>query len=362
MWWLMTRWTRSQYTAISQNSLLTEDDPEIGDALKEGREREVRRKWQIKPAIKCNFSGVLILVAGAALLIALTIQCTIWYLLSRGMPGLRPTEFCKNGRNLRLYGTMIDKFAAPLYRLFNNIHYEIATIRTGHLATADAPDHIYRQPQSVEVHDAWVNLTDTAIFPITRNEVIRLGKDPDYAVKAPEEWGWPKDSYLASLEVFHHLHCLDVLRRNLLHHYHVYWGVRFGFSPNLVWTWHLTHCLDILRQHLMCNADTAMFIYSYVEGQTEPQGDFTVQKKCINFDQIHEWNYKKRQDNLLHSHEPPWRSRVAPIKELPPAPGVPRITNETVYVDYGDGLSVPTGVISGLEGKEYCLGEIGEYT
>lgn len=109
MWWLMTRWTRSQYTAISQHPLLTEDDPEIGDALKEERERGVRRKWQIKPAIKCNFSGVLILIAGATLLIALTIQCTIWYLLSRGMPGLRPTEFCKNGRNLRLYGTMIDK-------------------------------------------------------------------------------------------------------------------------------------------------------------------------------------------------------------------------------------------------------------
>ena len=84
-----------------------------------------------------------------------------------------------------------------------DIRYETRTLRSGHLANSTAPDAIYRMPQSPEVHKAWSNLTRPAIFPITREDVIRLGKDPEVAIKAPKEYGWPKDTYLGSLEFTH---------------------------------------------------------------------------------------------------------------------------------------------------------------
>ena len=40
---------------------------------------------------------------------------------------------------------------------------------------------------------------------ITEDEVRRLGKDPEYVVKWPESLG---GGHVASVEVFHHLHCL----------------------------------------------------------------------------------------------------------------------------------------------------------
>ena len=56
-----------------------------------------------------------------------------------------------------------------------------------------------------ELDSLWHRVGQVGIMSITAEEVRRLGKDPDYVVKVPEELG---GGHVASVEVFHHLHCL----------------------------------------------------------------------------------------------------------------------------------------------------------
>lgn len=237
------------------------------------------------------------------------------------------------------------------------IRYEETYLRSGHLANESSPDHIYRLPDSPAVRDAWYQLYDVGVFPLTRSEVVRLGKDPNIAVKAPEFWGWPKDSYMGSIEATHQLHCLDTLRRNLLPNYHNYWGSRFGFKPNVVWEYHIMHCLDMLRQHLMCTADTSVYTYHFVKGQHVPFGDFGIRKKCVNFDSILDFNRKAKENwhkSMNGNYEIP---RPADVVEVPPLPNIPQITDETEW-KIEDGAKVPVGPIRGLEDRDYCLGDV----
>ena len=56
-----------------------------------------------------------------------------------------------------------------------------------------------------------------------------LGKDPASAARPPADWGLEPDVYLGTIDVYHQLHCLDMLRTNLrenFDHYH-----RTALSP-----------------------------------------------------------------------------------------------------------------------------------
>ncbi len=56
--------------------------------------------------------------------------------------------------------------------------------------------------------------------------MIRAGKDPLAAARTPESWGDDADLYFAQLEVFHEIHCVDLLRREIEYDY--YWKPVYG--------------------------------------------------------------------------------------------------------------------------------------
>ena len=56
-----------------------------------------------------------------------------------------------------------------------------------------------------ELDSLWHRVGQVGIMSISADEVRRLGKDPDYVVKVPDDLG---GGHVASVEVFHHLHCL----------------------------------------------------------------------------------------------------------------------------------------------------------
>ena len=65
---------------------------------------------------------------------------------------------------------------------------------------------------------AWDKIAADAspIITISRAEAVALGRDPDVIVKAPHDWGMGDDAYPAQIDVFHEIHCLNMLRKEMV--------------------------------------------------------------------------------------------------------------------------------------------------
>lgn len=87
---------------------------------------------------------------------------------------------------------------------------------------------------------------------------------------------------IISLDVFHQLHCLDVLRRAL----------REKPSEDSGIIWHQNHCVNSVRQALMCSADVTPISF-YRDPETKDWNrympTFNVKHKCRNIEQIWKW-------------------------------------------------------------------------
>jgi hypothetical protein len=72
-------------------------------------------------------------------------------------------------------------------------------------------------PPSPEVDAAWNWLSgeDVQLVTVSREDIVKSGKDATLAVEAPPSWGLGKDAYIAQVEVFHQIHCLNELRKEL---------------------------------------------------------------------------------------------------------------------------------------------------
>lgn len=123
------------------------------------------------------------------------------------------------------------------------------------------------------------------IFGLTRSDLARLGKDSRTAVKFNPEWNIPgsENLYLGVLDVFHQVHCLNMLRQNLVINYDYYWGEAYGFRPEAFRERHLSHCTSILLQNIMCHADTEVVTHVWRQGNPVPWPDFGVKKQCRDF-------------------------------------------------------------------------------
>lgn len=69
---------------------------------------------------------------------------------------------------------------------------------------------IARQQPNPEVDAVWDEWELTRMFPITKADVIKMGKDPS-TVRKLENDVWD-DAYAAIFDVYHHIHCLNSLR------------------------------------------------------------------------------------------------------------------------------------------------------
>ncbi|KAF5587860.1 hypothetical protein FPANT_6800 [Fusarium pseudoanthophilum] len=162
-----------------------------------------------------------------------------------------------------------------------------------------------------EVDDAWEDLEIIRVFPITEAEVRRLGKDPELLVKFPQEYGLGDNAYMAQIDMFHQIHCLNLLRHLAWAEYNRNGTAKKPFS-DLHWI-HVSHCTDILMQNLMCNGNLDIITFNWVETQSNPFPDFAVNHQCRDFDAIYDWQDK-------HSVPKEWGrnvTRPAGAKQIP---------------------------------------------
>ena len=93
---------------------------------------------------------------------------------------------------------------------------------------------------------------------------------------------------MATVEVFHHIHCLDKLRREIS--YRHYWEEVEGPAPgSAMHEAHTMHCIDVLAQALKCTGSVDIVTFNWVEGRSMMFPDFENQKVCRDFDAILGW-------------------------------------------------------------------------
>ncbi|KAK7910580.1 hypothetical protein PG985_013061 [Apiospora marii] len=107
----------------------------------------------------------------------------------------------------------------------------------------------YEAAPSPEVDAAWNDLFSMGVVAISRDDASRL---PEKTQPLPHD---PEDRYLVSMSVFHDLHCLNWLRKQLFPEYYP------QFTMENLTEWrndHMMHCIDSLRQSTLCHADLAV--------------------------------------------------------------------------------------------------------
>jgi len=144
-----------------------------------------------------------------------------------------------------------------------------------------SPSKFRGYPNS-EIDAAWDNITLVGSLAISRADMIRINKLVPSSADLPEE---VNESYQGSIEVFHQLHCLNLLRQMT---YSDYYREEEWFSNPMLRT-HTDHCIEILRQKLMCESDLHVFTYNWVDRATHPWPDFSTTQMCRNFEDVLRW-------------------------------------------------------------------------
>lgn len=166
---------------------------------------------------------------------------------------------------------------------------------------------IARQMPNSAADATWEEWELTRVFPVTRSDIIRLGKDPETAVKLDSEtWGLGDDAYATALDIYHQLHCVNTLRQIA---YGTYYNVQMGNPDGINATlreMHINHCVDILMQAIQCSGNANLITFHWVEKLQRPFPDMQVKtlffgswilliyprsidRKCINFDKLTDW-------------------------------------------------------------------------
>ncbi|KAL2277890.1 hypothetical protein FJTKL_15170 [Diaporthe vaccinii] len=142
-----------------------------------------------------------------------------------------------------------------------------------------------------KVDEAWDSIAnDMGDQMISEEELDRLGLPRNSLKVTDPKTG--KEGYRAAVEVFHQLHCLNLLRQYVYKEYYVniYSDIQEeedGLKG------HVDHCLEAIRINLMCTGDIGIFTfreypeYGYEDGDFWP--DFSTLHTCRNFDTIHKW-------------------------------------------------------------------------
>lgn len=133
-----------------------------------------------------------------------------------------------------------------------------------------------------EVDEAWDDLYNkvliSQILPETAaklpNATTRFSNDTDY--------------HIVELDVFHQLHCLNMMRK-LVYPTAYPMDLTSGSEEAEDNIFHMEHCYEQLRQSLQCTSDLSTITWQWSRKQGRFIGNVHTMHTCKNFDKIHEW-------------------------------------------------------------------------
>ncbi|KAH6613837.1 hypothetical protein C7974DRAFT_437225 [Boeremia exigua] len=182
--------------------------------------------------------------------------------------------------------------------IFDRLDINMITKRMNATLLPSANDEIFRNEPGPEVDQAWRRISNERPIAITREEVIAIGKDPEKAVRFPENFGLG-EAYAGRIDVFHQIHCLDALRREAyFDHYHG--SKHSGFnSTTKLHKVHLSHCVYYLLQNIMCQANVDVYTHVWTDTVLQPFPDFQINHQCKDFNGVLNW----QEHNSVDLHE-----------------------------------------------------------
>ncbi|KAK2036471.1 hypothetical protein LZ31DRAFT_483687, partial [Colletotrichum somersetense] len=156
-------------------------------------------------------------------------------------------------------------------------------------------------PPTPEMEAKWDDISTVPAVIIPPERVPLLNRSVEQGFLAAPS---PALGYVGVIEVFHHLHCINVLRQYI-------WKDSYpeGLLPTLlkynspeVAREHTNHCIETLRQAITCSSDVNPYLIYQKTPSSSPgsslQEDFGAFHKCRRFDKLLAWV----KENGLKSH------------------------------------------------------------
>lgn len=185
-------------------------------------------------------------------------------------------------RSTAKHGVLLDRPPETYSPALGAVQYEIQ--RFDLPAVPEGP-FVGKGP---EVDKMWDYITDgVPDTMVSREEMIKMGLDPEGALEITNPATGEK-GYRVAVEVFHQLHCLNLMRQaNYKSHYQPLGGDVAAEKHDL--HGHIDHCIDALRQFVMCQGDVNVFAFRFPFGDGDPWPDYTTPHVCRNYENIRNW-------------------------------------------------------------------------
>lgn len=106
------------------------------------------------------------------------------------------------------------------------------------------PETYFAVLPSPETDEAWHRLSEESSWSISKENLLKLGRDREKTVKIDPEFRFGDDKYAVSLDVQHNIYCLNVIRKYL--HYDQYYMAGLEPVMPLLHEAHMDHCFLIL--------------------------------------------------------------------------------------------------------------------
>lgn len=153
----------------------------------------------------------------------------------------------------------------------------------------------YRGPPGPYIDAAWERLIGGVLpMRIADDTLTRIGMAhrPSIVGYREEDGG----GYMATIEVSHQMHCLNMLRRHTYFDY--YEPIKHSNPPGDAefYRIHLDHCIEMLRQRIMCTGDVGMITFDWVKGHKKPYPNFSTMHVCRKLDNILDWSARHAVD------------------------------------------------------------------
>jgi len=136
------------------------------------------------------------------------------------------------------------------------------------------------------IDELWMDLYDFGTVGLTPSEVTRLIEPTKPSPMDP-------DTYPVMIQVFHNIHCLNLLRKAIWRDYYpealdmLTDGTANRTSPKAL---HIDHCINAIREALMCSSDVTPITFHYVSDEDHHVfPNLAATHTCRDFDAIKDW-------------------------------------------------------------------------